>query len=135
MPYQMMTQACLMLQDFVSVCNTHKWVQNVLNKSIMHMHAVQYRLLQLHVQFSLWLQEHVRQIGGYLLQIGDAAASNMQDAVVAMQALTVEAFKLIQCMLHNPVTNQVLIASRLDDGSPAVNSLDDDFYSDLLVIP
>ena len=89
MPYQMMTQACLMLQDFVSVCNMHKWVQNVLNKSIMHMHAVQYRLLQLHVQFSLWLQEHVRQIGGYLLQIGDAAASNMQDAVVAMQALTV----------------------------------------------
>ena len=59
----------------------------------------------------------------------------MQDAVFAMQALTVEAFKLIQCMLHNPVANKVLIASRLDDGSPVENMLDDDFYVNLLVRP
>ena len=57
----------------------------------------------------------------------------MQDAVAALQALAVEAFKLILCLLHNPVTNQALVASRLDDGSPAVNSLDDEFYITLLV--
>lgn len=50
-----------------------------------------------------------------------------------MQALAVEAFKLILCLLHNPVTNQVLVASRLDDGSQAVNPLDDEFYITLLV--
>lgn len=50
-----------------------------------------------------------------------------------MQALAVEAFKLILCLLHNPVANQVLVASRLDDGSPAVNPLDDEFYTTLLV--
>ena len=86
------------------------------------------------MQLRLWLQEHVRQIGGFLLQIGDPTASNVQDAVAAMQALTVEAFKLIQCLLHNPVANKVLVASRLDDGSPAVNSLDHEFYVTLLVV-
>lgn len=50
-----------------------------------------------------------------------------------MQALAVEAFKLILCLLHNPVTNQALVASRLDDGSPAVNPLNDEFYNTLLV--
>lgn len=65
--------------------------------------------------------------------MGDPTAAGVEDATVAMQALTVEAFKLIQCMLHNPVANQLLITSRLDDGSRAANLLDDEFYSNLLV--
>ena len=102
-------------------------------QGLQHVYHVQYWWLQLQMQLSTWLQEHVRQVGGLLLQIGDSTASNVQDAVATMQALTVEAFKLIQCLLHNPVANKVLVASRLDDGSPAVNSLDNDFYVTLLV--
>ena len=67
------------------------------------------------------------------MQIGDPAASSVQDAIHAMQALTVEAFKLVRCMLHNPASNQALITSRLDDGSRAANLLDDEFYPKLLV--
>ena len=50
-----------------------------------------------------------------------------------MQSLTVEAFKLIQCVLHNPLANKVLTSSRLDDGTPAANMLNNEFYANLLV--
>lgn len=118
----------LMPQVLPTICNVQQDTQGLL-----YVYKVQYWWLQLQLQLSLWLQEHVRQIGGFLLQIGDPTASNVQDAVAAMQALTGEAFKLIQCLLHNPVANKVLVASRLDDGSPAVNSLADEFYVTLLV--
>lgn len=95
--------------------------------------AVMYGCCSCRSVLALCLQEHVRQLGRLLLRIGDPSASNMQDAVGAMQALAVAAFKLILCLLQNPVANQALVASRLDDGSPAVNSLDDEFYISLLV--
>ena len=83
----------------------------------------------------LWVQEYVQEIGSCLLQLGSPAttAPTLQLVTSAMQRLTVEAADLCAILLQDPVANKALITARLDEGAEAINALDTEFYTGLLV--